>query len=136
MRTETAKTAETAETESVLQVETQAALHNQCHKCRQCNLGPVSMELESTEGSDSDKESRGGGERNTHANNDMDVMGTVWHVSSADPRPKGEARTWKDLQEQLKDDIIDAHKQRARLTKINQLLLLRNFTTLHTKGIS
>ena len=58
----------------------------------------------------------------------------VPHVGSADPRPKVDVRTWKDLREQLKGDIAHAYKQCARLTTLNQLLLLRNFATLWMKG--
>jgi hypothetical protein len=103
-----------------------SALCNQGHKRRWQNLSPVCMEPEEwgeVEGED------------TQADNEEEVVATVLRVSSADPRPKVDVRTWKDLREQLKDDITNAHRQRARLTTINQLLLLHNFATLQIKGI-
>jgi hypothetical protein len=63
------------------------------------------------------------------------MIESVLGASGADPRPKADVRSWKELREQLKDDIVNAHKKRAKLTTINQLLLLRNFSTLRIKGI-
>lgn len=80
------------------------------------------------------EESEEGEEEDTQADDEEETMATVLHVSGADPRPKVDVRTWKDLREQLKDDISNAYKQSARLTTINQLLLLRNFATLRIKG--
>ncbi|KAH9049187.1 hypothetical protein EDB83DRAFT_2522725 [Lactarius deliciosus] len=51
-------------------------------------------------------------------------------AGGVDTRQKVDIRSWKELQEQLKDDIVDAHKNRARLTMLNRLLLLHNFATL------
>jgi hypothetical protein len=99
---------------------------------------PLAVELDSTdEGNDShtneESEEWEGGD--TQANNEEAMIDTVLHVSGTDPRPKGDLRSWKDLREQLKGDIIDAHRKGARLTTINQLLLLHNFATLRIKGI-
>ena len=55
-------------------------------------------------------------------------------ASGADSGLKVDVRNWKELREQIKDDLIDAHKKRAKLTTINQLLLLHNFATLQIKG--
>ena len=63
------------------------------------------------------------------------MIESLLDASGTDPRPKVDVRSWKELQEQLKDDIINAHKKHAKLTTINQLLLLRNFSTLRIKGI-
>lgn len=88
------------------------------------------------EGSDSHEDSEsgeGGGEwEDTQADNEEE---RVLRVSGADPRPKVDVRSWTDLREQLKDDIANAYKKSARLTTINQLLLLRNFATLRIKGL-
>ena len=70
----------------------------------------------------------------SQAESEEEAIAMVPHVGSADPRPKVDVRTWKDLREQLKGDIAHAYKQRARLTTLNQLLLLRNFATLRMKG--
>ena len=56
-------------------------------------------------------------------------------ASGVDSTLKVEVRSWKELQEQLKDNLVDAHKKWATLTTINQLLLLCNFATLQIKGI-
>ena len=60
---------------------------------------------------------------------DEEVIKSMLSASGAD-LSKVEVKSWKDLQEQLKDDIVNAHKKRAMLTTINQLLLLHNFATL------
>jgi hypothetical protein len=45
-----------------------------------------------------------------------------------------EIRGWHELHEQIKQDLQDAEKQKAPLSKKNQLLVLRNFATLRIKG--
>lgn len=52
-----------------------------------------------------------------------------------DPGLEVELRSWKDLWEQLKEDIVNMHKKQARLATINQLLLLHNFATLQIKEV-
>lgn len=44
-------------------------------------------------------------------------------------------RSWTALREQIKDDLKINHKS-LPLTKINQLMILRNFATLRLKGVS
>ncbi len=63
------------------------------------------------------------------------MIDAVLDASGADPKPINEIRDWKDLQEQLKGDIVNAHKKHARLTTMHKLLLLCNFATLQIKGI-
>ena len=82
---------------------------------------------------DLEEEGEGEGD-NSQAENEEEVIATVLHVNGADPGPKVDVRTWKDLREQLKDNITHAYKQHARLTILNQLLLLHNFATLRMKG--
>ena len=65
--------------------------------------------------------------------NNEEVIKSMLSASGADTS-KVKVKSWKDLWEQLKDDIVDAHKKQATLTTINQLLLLRNFATLRIKG--
>ena len=115
---------ETPQTQSA-PAESRLASHNQGHKCRWHNLSPVHTDLE--------EEGEGEGD-DSQAENEEEVIATVLHVSGADPGLKVDVRTWKDLREQLKDDITHAYKQHARLTILNQLLLLRNFATLRMKG--
>ena len=61
--------------------------------------------------------------------NNEEVIESMLSASGADTS-KVKVKSWKDLWEQLKDDIVDAHKKQATLTTINQLLLLRNFAML------
>jgi len=50
-------------------------------------------------------------------------------------RAMEEIHGWPVLQEQIKEDHKKAHKQDATPTVINQLLILRNFATLLSKGL-
>ena len=49
-------------------------------------------------------------------------------------RAREEIRGWPELQEQIKEDQKMAQKQKASPTRINQLMILRNFATLRIKG--
>ena len=83
---------------------------------------------------ESDGTSGEGSDSESHVDSEEETS-MVLRVNGADPKLKVEMRSWMDLREQLKNDIVDAHKQKARLTTINQFLLLRNFATLRIKGI-
>lgn len=49
------------------------------------------------------------------------------------PNVRPEIRNWKELREQIKDDLRQKSKT-LPLSKINQLMILRNFATLQLKG--
>jgi len=55
----------------------------------------------------------------------------------ATPRDADDIRGWKELREQIKADLCMANKDNMKLTltQINQLIILRNFTTLRLKGL-
>lgn len=93
----------------------------------------MDLELDSVRGGSNTHEEKGEGE-DTEADNKEEIIDMVLHVSGTEPRPKVDVRPWKDLQEQLKDNITNVYKQNARLTTINWLLLLHNFATLWIKG--
>ena len=48
---------------------------------------------------------------------------------------KDEIHRWKELQDQIKSDMNEGYKQHETLTHMNKLLILRNFVTLHIKGV-
>jgi len=50
-------------------------------------------------------------------------------------RAKDNICGWKKLQDQIKSDMNQAHKQHEPLTHMNKLLILRNFAMLCIKGI-
>ena len=78
------------------------------------------------EGDDFREESGGWEGGDTQADEEEETIDAVLGASGADPKPINEIRDWKDLREQLKGDIVSAHKKRARLTTTHKLLLLRN----------
>lgn len=82
--------------------------------------------------------SEGQGSKADNDNNDaLDDEAAIKLVldASGNADLKVEVRSWKDLWKQHKEDIVNMHKKQARLTTINQLLLLHNFATLWIKGI-
>ena len=56
-------------------------------------------------------------------------------IGGAKPRLSNEIRGWEELRQQIKEDLKRAHKNSKSLTRTNQLLILRNFATLHLKGV-
>ncbi|KAI0357255.1 hypothetical protein OH77DRAFT_1422815 [Trametes cingulata] len=72
------------------------------------------------------------GPMDSDAEEDLDH--SCMEAAGADPKPKEDIRPWDALREQIKDDLSATRKQRATLTQINQLLILRNFATLRLKG--
>ena len=71
----------------------------------------------------------------SNAEDDKAAIKGVLGASGVDSGLKVEVRSWTELQEQLKGDIVDAHKKWATLTMINQLLILCNFATLQIKEL-
>ncbi|KAJ3980172.1 hypothetical protein F5890DRAFT_1557948 [Lentinula detonsa] len=49
---------------------------------------------------------------------------------------KVEVRGWEDLREEVKKELKKSNKKSLPLSKINQLLIIRNFCTLSLKGFS
>ena len=48
---------------------------------------------------------------------------------------KVEIRGWEELRDQIKSDMNEGHKRHETLTRMNKLLILRNFATLRIKGV-
>ena len=67
----------------------------------------------------------------SNAEADEAAIEGVLGVSGVDSGLRVEVRSWTELWEQLKGDIVDAHKKRATLTMINQLLILHNSEGAH-----
>jgi len=62
-------------------------------------------------------------------------MRNFMDAGGAEPRGIEDVQGWQELQEQIKSDLLIAHKQYDPISHINQLLVLRNFATLRLKGI-
>ena len=56
-------------------------------------------------------------------------------TSGLEPNTKNNICGWKELQDQIKSDMDEGHKQHDTCIHMNKLLILRNFATLHIKGI-
>jgi hypothetical protein len=112
------------------QFEVHSNFCNQSHKRQRRS----STGINGASSNDSDEESGEQEGDGSWANNEEEMIDSVLGAGVG-PRPKVDVRDWKDLREQIKDDIVNAHKKCARLTTINQLLLLRNFSTLWIKGV-
>ena len=56
-------------------------------------------------------------------------------ASGLEPNAKNDIRGWKELRDQIKSDMDEGHKRHDTRTRMNKLLLVRNFTTLRIKGI-
>jgi hypothetical protein len=117
------------------EVELGSTVHNESHKCQKCNASLSCTDLDGASGDDSHKESGGQEGDDDQADEEEESIDSVLSTSGVDARPKVEVRGWDVLREQIKDDIVHAHKKHPRLTTINQLLLLCNFSTLRIKGV-
>jgi hypothetical protein len=67
-----------------------------------------------------------------HEEDDFDIF---MAAGGPEPNTKADIRDWRDLREQIKSDLEIAHKRHEPLSRINQLLILRNFATLRIKGV-
>ena len=114
------------------EVELSSTFHNQNRKRQRHDHHKT--DLNGTSGDDSHEESGEQEGDNDQADEEEEAIDSVLSASGVDARPKVEVRGWEVLREQIKDDIVHAHKKRSRLTTINQLLILRNFSTLRIKG--
>ena len=80
-------------------------------------------------------EGEGSNADNNEALDEVRIKSMLGSSGDTDPGLEVELRSWKDLWEQLKEDIVNMHKKQARLATIYQLLLLHNFATLQIKGV-
>ncbi|KZV58856.1 hypothetical protein PENSPDRAFT_672773, partial [Peniophora sp. CONT] len=58
----------------------------------------------------------------------------LFEAAGQAPKPKADIRSWEELQKKINDELARAKKKALTLTKINQLLILRNFANLRIKG--
>ncbi len=57
-------------------------------------------------------------------------------AAGSEPKAKEEIRGWKELREQIKDDLLKAYREKNKMcTRANQLTILRNFMTLRIKQL-
>ena len=77
-----------------------------------------------------------GGDDDTHDSEEEEEEIDDFHdAGGAQPKAAEKVRGWEELREQIKKDL-GTHQRRphATHTKVNQLLVLRNFATLRIKG--
>src|SRR6266851_6548890 len=56
-------------------------------------------------------------------------------AAGSELKAKEEVYGWKELHEQIKDNLLKAYRENKTHTQVNQLTILRNFTTLHIKWL-
>jgi hypothetical protein len=71
----------------------------------------------------------------TCSEGEEDDIDYLLDAAGSEPKGKEEVCGWEELQEQIKEDQRRAHKEHKPLTYMNQLTILRNFATLHIKGL-
>ena len=81
---------------------------------------------------DSDREEDHRGNISEMEENDMDKF---MDASGSEPKAKVDIRSWEELREQLKSDLQEGHKKHEAPTRLNKLMIIRNFTTLCIKGV-
>ena len=87
---------------------------------------------------DDDKEdgSKEGGNKDGKKKDDVDLKDeedntdSFMEAGGCEPKATEDICKWPDLRDQIKNDILKAHKDQKPLTHINQLLVLQNFATL------
>jgi hypothetical protein len=71
----------------------------------------------------------------TRLEGEKDDIDYLLDAAGFKPKGKEEVHGWEELQEQIKEDQRRGHKEHKPLTYMNQLTILRNFATLHIKGL-
>jgi hypothetical protein len=64
-----------------------------------------------------------------------DEMDGFMDACGSEPKAKDDIRSWEELREQLKSDLLEGYKKNATPTILNKLTVLRNFATLRIKGV-
>jgi len=64
-----------------------------------------------------------------------DEMDGFMDACGSEPKVKDNIRSWEELREQLKSDLLEGYKKNATPTILNKLTVLQNFTTLRIKGV-
>jgi hypothetical protein len=86
---------------------------------------------------DGDVADSGGEEDNTGntSEREEDDMDNFMDAGRSEPKAKEDIRSWEELQEQLKSDLLEGYKKNERPTHVNKLTIIRNFATLRIKGV-
>jgi hypothetical protein len=90
-------------------------------------------------GSDGDGDvADSGGEEDDTGNTserEEDDMDNFMDAGGSEPKAKEDIRSWEELREQLKSDLLEGYKKNERPTNVNKLTIIRNFATLRIKGV-
>ena len=62
-------------------------------------------------------------------------MDNFMDAGGSEPKAKEDIRSWEELREQLKSDLLEGYKKNERPTNVNKLTIIRNFATLRIKGV-
>jgi hypothetical protein len=81
---------------------------------------------------DSSRKEDGQGNISEREKDDMDDFMDAIRL---DPKAKEDICLWEELREQLKSDLQEGHKKNEASTRLNKLMILWNFTTLHNKEV-
>ncbi len=77
----------------------------------------------------------GGEEEGNTSEREEDDMDNFMDASGTKPKAKDDIHLWEELREQLKSDLVEGYKKNESPTILNKLTILRNFATLHIKGV-
>jgi len=75
-----------------------------------------------------------GDELETSSEGEEETIDDLLDAGGAEPKVMEDIQGWQELREQIKSDLELAEKSKSSLSKITQLLILRNFATLRIKG--
>ena len=64
-----------------------------------------------------------------------DEMDGFMDACGSEPKAKDDIRSWEELREQLKSDLLEGYKKNATPTILNKLMVLWNFAMLCIKGV-
>ena len=93
------------------------------------NSSMLGLEEEDKEVEDEDEEDK------DEEDKDEDNMDNFIDPGGFELDAKNDIRGWKELRDQIKSDMNEAHKRHETLTRMNKFLILRNFATLCIKGV-
>ena len=101
-----------------------------------CGASPVGLD-QGGSGSDGNDDiaDPGGEEEGNTSEREEDDMDDFMDASGTEPKAKDDIRSWEELREQLKSDMVERYKKNESPTILNKLTILRNFATLRIKGV-
>ena len=79
-----------------------------------------------------------GGEEDDTGNTserEEDDMDNFMDAGRSEPKAKEDIRSWEELREQLKSDLLEGYKKNERPTHVNKLTIIQNFAMLRIKGV-